>query len=404
MPISMLFAVFLLWGMTLLGRQRDFISSAKGADPQTLRDARAQAWLDLLPMPVWFSDTKRALVWENTAYKDLKEVSQDDPFTDLKSLTADKDQTKQLVKVLESKEQDKPEWYDVTSQRHDGGVLHFAMDASAAVAAENTQREFVQTMTKTFAHLATGLAIFNRKRELSLFNPALLDLTGLSAEFLSRRPTLYAFLDSLRDNQMIPEPRDYASWRNQIVALETSAQKGTYSEIWTLSGGTTYRVSGRPYPDGAIAFLVEDISAEMSMTERFQSERRLDQSVLDGIDCAMVVFSSTGLCLRSNDRFRDLWPSPENTQMETVQDCVRLWQTGCHPSPAWLDIRDFVLSYEDRVEWDEVISLKNGAVFSCRCVPLSAGATLVTFSESMDARPTISKPHHINADTQAQIA
>jgi len=52
------------------------------------------------------------------------------------------------------------------------------------------QRNFVQTLTKTFAQLSIGLAIFNRERQLVLFNPALIDLTALPADFLTGRPHL----------------------------------------------------------------------------------------------------------------------------------------------------------------------------------------------------------------------
>ena len=84
----------------------------------------------------------------------------------------------------------------------------------------------MQTLTKTFAQLPIGLAIFDRNRVLQLFNPALLDLTGLSAEFLIGRPTLASVLDAMREQQVIPEPKDYRSWRKQMVALEEAAASG----------------------------------------------------------------------------------------------------------------------------------------------------------------------------------
>ena len=69
------------------------------------------------------------------------------------------------------------------------------------------QRDFVQTLTKTFAQLSVGLAIFDADRRPVLFNPALGDLSLLPADFLIARPTLFSFLDRLRDNRMIPEPK-----------------------------------------------------------------------------------------------------------------------------------------------------------------------------------------------------
>ena len=62
---------------------------------------------------------------------------------------------------------------------------------------------------------------------------------------------------------MMPEPKDYRSWRQQMSDLEAAAQNGTYEETWALPTGQTYRVTGRPHPDGAVALLFEDISAEV---------------------------------------------------------------------------------------------------------------------------------------------
>ena len=65
------------------------------------------------------------------------------------------------------------------------------------------------------------------------------------------------FLDRLRENRVMPEPRDYRTWRNSIAELEAAAQDGTYSETWSLPDGHTYHVTGRPHPDGAVALLFD---------------------------------------------------------------------------------------------------------------------------------------------------
>jgi hypothetical protein len=95
-------------------------------------------------------------------------------------------------------------------------VLCSARPIDRLVTAETSLRDFVQTLSKTFATLPVGLAVFDRKRELVLFNPALVSNSMLEPAFLSRRPTLRGFLDQLREMQRMPEPRDYRSWRDEI--------------------------------------------------------------------------------------------------------------------------------------------------------------------------------------------
>jgi PAS domain-containing protein len=57
------------------------------------------------------------------------------------------------------------------------------VDVTEIVRAQQAQKNFVQTLTKTFATLSIGLAIFDRNRQLMLFNPALIDLTALPPIF-----------------------------------------------------------------------------------------------------------------------------------------------------------------------------------------------------------------------------
>jgi hypothetical protein len=87
-----------------------------------------------------------------------------------------------------------------------------------------------------------------------LFNPALIDLTALPADFLSARPNLLSFFDRLRDHRMMPEPKNYGSWRHQMADLVAAAADGRYQETWSLPSGAVYSVSGQPHPDGAVAF------------------------------------------------------------------------------------------------------------------------------------------------------
>jgi PAS domain-containing protein len=98
----------------------------------------------------------------------------------------------------------KKNWYEVTRTEQHGVLCYQADCITALVHAEKAQRNFVQALTKTFAQLSIGLAIFDRNGQLALFNPALAELTGLRAEFLSGRPTVQTFLDRLRETRKMP--------------------------------------------------------------------------------------------------------------------------------------------------------------------------------------------------------
>jgi len=272
-------------------------------------------------------------------------------------------------------------WFDISSVQSGQTVMNYAMNINAVVKAEIAQRNFVQTLTKTFAHLPIGLAIFNRNRQLALFNPALIDLTALPADFLSARPNLLSFFDHLREKRMMPEPKNYKGWREQMADLVAAASDDRYCETWNLPSGLTYKVTGRPHPDGAIAFVIEDISAEISLTRRFRSELELTQSVIDSFESAVVVFSSSGVLTFSNDAYRNMWNTdPDSAFAEmTILDASRLWQEQCKPTPIWGDLRDSVMGYAPRTGWAGDLRHADGARIDLRCEPVAGGATMIRF-------------------------
>lgn len=284
-------------------------------------------------------------------------------------------------------------WYECRAADLGDGAMFTALDIGATVAAESQLRSFTQTLTKTFSHLTTGLAIFDRQRRLTMFNPALTDLTRLPVDFLAGRPTLYSFLDRMRDRRMVPEPRDYGSWQRQIAALEEAAEDGSYSETWSLPDDRTYRVTGRPHPGGALAFLIEDISAEMALTRRFRAELETGQAVIDAFDEAIAVFSPGGQVFMVNQAYQEMWDSDiaETVDLPGVSDLSRAWMERA-PSPVWGDIRDFVTHTRDRVAWSGDVTLPAGGQLTCRVAPLAGGSTLVRFSPGTGSLP---KPRQI---------
>ena len=342
------------------------------------------------PYPIWQSDRTGQVIWANTAYRELVARFKPDPPPDADCpalfeipYTTDSDSTSYRMSVtpLGSVQ---PYWFDVRSLRLDTGWMNYATDVNAVVNAEIAQRNFVQTLTKTFAQLSIGLAIFDRKRQLALFNPALIDLTSLPAEFLSARPNLLSFFDRLRDRQMMPEPKNYRSWRDQIADLVAAADNGQYRETWSLPSGLTYRISGRPHPDGAVAFLFEDISAEISLTRRFRSQLELGQSVLNTLDQSIAVFSPSGVLAFSNTAYRQMWGiDPDSSFADiSVTEASRHWQAGSLPTPVWGDLRDFVVQFGERSDWQADVTLRDGRRVTCQVVPMAGGATMVMFQTS----------------------
>ncbi|MGR3806060.1 PAS-domain containing protein [Marinibacterium profundimaris] len=390
----------------------------RGIDQPGKNDARAPAALhaleaeyetlrstmNLAPYPIWRVDDGGEVSWFNGAYSDLfhrTHGTRPQPGQRLFQSGLDSKPSGSRIRAsISIPGQDSFYWYDVWIARHDGYRMFYAVDVGAVVNAEIAQRNFVQTLTKTFAQLSIGLAIFDRNRQLALFNPALIDLTSLPADFLSARPNLLSFFDRLRDARMMPEPKNYASWREQMADLVAAAADGSYRETWSLPSGSIYQVSGRPHPDGAMAFLFEDITAEVSLTRRFRSELEVSQTIFDHIDDAIAVFGANGVLTLSNAAYRDLWHvDPDASFAEvTVFDATRDWQTQSRPTPVWGDLRDFVSGTGERSTWWANVAMNDGTEVICTVHPIQDGATLVCFRSSAVSKTGPVTPGLIQAD------
>lgn len=341
------------------------------------------------PQLIWKQDAEGGIIWTNRAYLEVADrmrppaegITSDWPPIALFPTAKDTEingKTRRLHLVFGDGSTE--QWYDVTSKLCDGGSIHFATDAGAIVFAEKQGKLFIQTLTKTFADLSTGLAIFDRSRRLVMFNPSLLELTRLPVTFLSGRPVFSAVLDRLRDEGMLPEPKNYATWRDQVADLEAQAKQGTYCETWTLPGGQTYRVTGRPHPDGALAFLIEDISAEISLTRTFRAELKTAHAVIDTMTEAIAVFSPAGTLIMSNQAYDAEWTlSPGSVSGSNLSQEVDHWKCLAVPTPFWQIFQSYGSDGAGRRAVIDTIRTPDGRHYTCRLVPLIGGATLVGF-------------------------
>lgn len=345
--------------------------------------------VDHAPVLIWREDQAGTVTWANAAYLgEIESQSPDEirwPLPRLIPLPDGVDAVRRARIEMDGRTR----WFDCHLQVGDEHRTVFAVPADNAVRAERSLREFVQTLTKTFADLHIGLAIFDRERRLQLFNPALTDLTGLSAGFLTARPTLHALLDALRERRMVPEPRDYASWRKTMATLEAGAASGLHVETWTLPGGQTYRVTGRPHPDGAIAFLFEDISSEIAMTRRFKAELSLGAEVLDALESGVAIFDADGRLLSTNQLFDAIWGAEAAS---TLRGFDELWRRVAEDSPGYQALRAALAGARVQEARNGAIAGPDRALLSWRVRPLSGGRRMVLFARSVAGRTDAALP------------
>ncbi|RKF13395.1 PAS domain-containing protein [Roseovarius spongiae] len=347
------------------------------------RLAELRRALQAAPYPIWKTAADGTLIWRNAACAQTfescslrKNVPSPDPG-----------HTSETRFSIPGDTPSEPRWFEVQSAASDGHVMHHAAEVTKIVRAETGQRNFLQTLTKTFAYLAIGLAVFDKNRQLALFNPALVDLTGLPPDFLSARPELMRVFDMLRDRQVMPEPRNYACWRTQVNEVIESARDGLYQETWSLPDDVTYRVTGRPHPDGAVAFLFEDITAEVLGARRYRAQLDLRQSALDALPEAVMVTGPNGVlsfCNEGATRLLGIDPDSSFADMG-VTDLVRACDAAIPQSELWTRVEQALRRRSLPTPLRENAHVAGRGAVSVRVEPLPGGARMLILDSDQDA-------------------
>lgn len=340
------------------------------------------------PYPIWATSHTGEVIWQNEAC----DTQVGGVLLNTNISMPPPDQIRATRVPVSEGDTSGQTWFEIQSQRIGTEIRHYAMDISKIIRAERVQHEFVQTLTKTFAYLDTGLAVFDKNRQLALFNPALLDLTSLPATYLSGRPDLMNFFDRLRNEQVMPEPRSYSDWRIQILRMIKSAEHGEYQETWALPNETTFRVTGRPHPDGAVAFLFEDISAEILLTRGFRSDLDQRHAVLDSINEPIVVSDAAGVLTFCNSACRDHFRIDPDSSFSnlTMHDIVSAGKITLPDRTFWESVRKSLVNSGPNKHIEISGTSKNGELVHARISSLKGGAQLLHIRAPIHSKTIVS--------------
>jgi PAS domain-containing protein len=338
--------------------------------------------LNAMPAALWIENNGQ-IIWSNPAFRKIQDSCNDSlRFVDFilpERLTTDGEQRRAELKLTEP---EKTLYFDISKYEFGQKKFYAALSAQAAVSAEMDRVRFVQTLSETFAHLTIGMAIFDKERDLSLFNPALSDLLDVSPLWLANKPSLRDFLDRLHDKGALPEPRNFNSWRDQIVEMERSAETGTYFDDWHMPNDKVFRVTGRPHPKGAVAFVFEDITNTIAAEREYRLEIERLYSALDSVDNGIAIFDGSGTLSFVNEHFDRIWKTElsKNLASPSAIEIAEIWVNRSEPTPILGEIKDFILTVGDRADWSGTVKLKTGLTYETHAAVMAGGYSMISFS------------------------
>lgn len=343
-----------------------------------------QSILKRAPYPIWMCDGNGKPIWRNDAYAAVAAqlgYPKTEQITELFDIRTPLEPNETQRLGIPQPERKLTHWFDVTAMPLETGRAYFAIDANTVVNAETAQRGVVQTVSRTFAQLPTGIAVFDRKHRLIVFNPALSTLTALTGSFLSSQPSLLSFFDGLREARVAPEPNGSRGWYDYVSDLIKSIEQGRFQETWELPTRKSLKVTGIPQRSGALALLFDDVTAELALTRRFRSDLDVAHGALDALEDPIALFAHNGTHLLCNHAYRKFWKCDPDTSFAdySMQDATALWEAYVSHTPTWIDLKNAAISDTRRESWSgEIIHRKHG---SCRVTltPIHGGTLMVKF-------------------------
>ncbi|OUS05725.1 hypothetical protein A9Q96_11030 [Rhodobacterales bacterium 52_120_T64] len=243
---------------------------------------------------------------------------------------------------------------------------------------------FTETLSTTFAHLSGGLAIFDADKSLHVFNPALSDLLDLDPVWLAKRPSISDFISMLRENRHLPEKKNFLEWRRLLTNLQDAEQPKNYDEEWTLPDGRVFRVTGQPHPQGAIAFLFEDISVQVSIERQHRLEVSMNQSILNGLSDAVVLVSAAGRVKFTNTALGDLFGERfcETLVRRGIPDLSESKLMISDTTDFWPKLKTYIAAAKREAPWEQLLTVKDKTQVLAGVSTLPDGATLVVFKSN----------------------
>lgn len=153
--------------------------------------------------------------------------------------------------------------------------------------------------------LGTAFAIFDGNMNLFFYNTAFRDLWNLDAEFLDSTPSYPQFLETVREHKMLPPVPDFKSYKEDELRVFGGLWE-TREDLLHLPDGRTIRRFRTPHPNGVI-FAFEDVSDRLATMRRLNDLTAMQQSILDNLSDAVMIFGANQRLKFYNRAYLKLW-------------------------------------------------------------------------------------------------
>jgi signal transduction histidine kinase len=266
-------------------------------------------------------------------------------------------------------------------------VAGFAIDVQELEDARAELARHIESQRELADRMTAGTAQFDAERNLSFFNRPFAVMAQLEPDWLGEGPEFDRLLDRMRDNQRLPEARDFPVWKEERRAWFSSPDE-VVEEEWMLPNGDHLRVVAQPLPDGGLRLFLEDRTEQLRLASARDTLLRVRAATDDTLFEAIRVFASDGRLYLWNRRFIEDWELDEEwlTEHPRVDELVpAMAQKLVNPTAA-AQIREMVRqTTNERQSSNGRLSMTDGRHIAFAAVPLPDGNALFTMVDVTDS-------------------
>ena len=269
--------------------------------------------------------------------------------------------------------------FDAVEVKAVSGSAGLGRDVSAIAALQAEMERNEDDYSRMIDRLSTAVAIFDKSKRLTFYNPAYRQIWSLEPALLDQRPTDGEVLDRLRAERQLPEQANFREWKaQQMTAYQAIEPSET---VWHLPDGRALRVVTSPNPKGGVTYLYDDATQSYALASKVNALTQVQGETLDALKEGVAVFGADGRMKLSNPVFAQIWgidPAALRDRLH-IDDITQSCRTLCRDPALWDALRAMVVGLSERREGRAVrIVRTDGLTLDCAALPLPDGATLVT--------------------------
>ena len=370
-----------------------------------LRDELFTMALDGLPFAFWLRNHDLSLAYCNPAYLKLAHVKDEETAlkesTELSYEAQNKMGAKLLAVAAKSSGEEKSETgtFIVDKKAHlmqvteiplgqersveERFTMGFVRDVQNEHALKLSLENYLKAQYQVLGALSSGIVIFDANSYVQFYNKAFCDLWKLPEEWLMTGPSYAGILEKLREKRLLLDEVDFVKYKHKELE-QFSTLTSLQEDILYLPSGRIYKRMMNPYPLGGVVMTFDDVSDKVSMERMYNAQLSNQQSILNEIPQALLIFNEEGRLKLWNAPYEKLFDADKNflqtepLLMDVLESQKSFWVAS---DDLWDLVRQKILTVLENEKEQAELTTSDDTVLLLKMTRLPDGGIMCIYSK-----------------------